>query len=638
MASKYKGYTGKVIKIDLNTRSVEEYPFSDRDRELYLGGKIMAAKIISDFISGPIDPLSDKNVVVISTGPLNALNCPSSSRFNISTISPLTNLLTSSNCGGSFGIHLKRAGYDAAIITGKSEEKLLLEITEDGVNFKNADNLWGLHATPAQEAIPGNNNIGKLVIGPAGENLVRYACLVSQERVAGRGGVGAVFGSKNIKAVTAKGSKMPEAYNKDKLLELNKKWVKRLRSHPLTGKQMPRLGTAGLVSMMQARNLLSTKNFSRGKYDDFKMVSGEELAANHLVRNKGCITCPIQCARVVKVKGKDVKGPELETLGLLGPNILNNNIQLIFDWNYEIDELGMDTISTAGTIAFTMELTEKGKLNSELEFGKTDNISKIIEDIAYRRGLGDEMANGSKWMSYKYGGEEFAMHSKGMELAAYEPRAAYGQGLGYATSNRGGCHLNAGYMVVLEGLGLTINQYTRAGKANLSVMFQNLMEAASAGGSCLFTTYAFFPFFLISKPNSIVTRIVNLAMPYTGPVLFFANKFPKMLAVNITAMLPHPVAINHATGMKLNFGKFMSIGERGYNLERHINNKLGVSVLDDTLPKRSTEEYQIPGNKKSRVPLDKMRKSYYHVRGWDKHGIVKKGKLKALKLDKIYSE
>ena len=636
MATEYKGYTGKVIKIDLTSQDVVEYPFSDRDRQLFLGGKIMAAKIISDFIKGPINPLSESNVVVISTGPLNAMNTPCSSRFNVSTISPLTNLLVSSNCGGNFGLHMKRAGYDAIIITGKSKKRIYLNITESAVEFKSADELWGLMTGPVQEAISGN--VGKLVIGPAGENLVNYACLVSQDRVAGRGGIGAVFGSKNLKAVVAKGTTLPEAFNKEKLLELNKKWIQRLKTHPLTGKQMPKLGTAGLVSMMNARNLLSTKNFSAGKYEDYKMVSGEELAEKHLVKNKGCVTCPIQCARVVKVDGKDVKGPELETLGLLGANILNNNIENVFKWNYELDELGMDTISAAGVIAFAMELKEKGLLDAGLEFGKADNISQIFEDIALRKGIGDELANGTRWLSYKYGGAEFAMHSKGMELAAYEPRGAYGQGLGYATANRGGCHLNAGYMVVLEGLGLTINQYTRAGKANLTIMFQNLMEAVSAAGCCLFTTYSFFPYFLIEKPNSIISRLANKMMPYTGPFIWFANKMPNLLQVNITSMLPHPVAIKHATGMKLNFGKLMAIGERGYNLERLINNRLGVTVSDDTLPARSTQELQIQGDKRTRVPLDKMRKSYYHIRGWDSNGIVKKSKLRKLKLNNIYND
>lgn len=636
MSTKYNGYTGKVIKINLKSQSVQEYNFTDEERDLYLGGKIMAAKIISDHISGPIDPLSEDNILVISTGPLNAMNCPSTSRFNVSTISPLTNLLTSSNCGGNFGLHMKRAGYDAIIITGKSKDRIYIDITQEDIQFKSADDLWGLKTSDTQEKL--GKGTGKIVIGPAGENLVNYSCLVSQDRVAGRGGVGAVFGSKNLKGIVAKGLKAPEPFNKEKLTELNKKWIERLKSHPLTGKQMPKLGTAGLVSMMNARNLLSTKNFSQGKFEDYKMVSGEELAEKHLIKNKGCITCPIQCGRVVQVDDKLVKGPELETLGLLGANILNNNIENVFRWNYELDELGLDTISAAGVISYCMEMQEKGLMDTGLEFGKTENISKIFEDIAYRKGIGDELANGTRWLSYKYGGQDFAMHSKGMELAAYEPRGAYGQALGYATGNRGGCHLNAGYLVVLEGLGLSINQYTTRGKANLSIMFQNLMEAVSAGGSCLFTTYSFFPFFLLSKPNSIMSRIVNKVLPYTGPFVKIANKKPSILQLNLTAMLPHPVAIFHATGMKLNFGKLLAIGERGYNLERLINNKLGVSKADDTLPKRATHELQIPGNKKTKVPLEKMLKTYYKVRGWDLNGQVKPSKLRSLKLDKIYND
>ncbi len=637
MEPKYGGYANKVIKIDLSTQTITDYPWTDKDKELYLGGKIMAAKIISDFISKPFDPLSEENIVVISTGPLNAMGCPSSSRFNVSSISPITNLLTSSNCGGNFGMHMKKAGYDAIILTGKCKDRTYISITTEGIEFKSAEKLWGMKTGEVQEHLGGKT--GKLFIGPAGENKVLYSCLVSQERVAGRGGIGAVFGSKNLKGIIALGGKANGAKDKEKLVQLNKAWSKRLIEHPLTGVQLPKLGTAGLISMMQAKNLLSTKNYSAGKYDDYKMVSGEELAEKHLVKKKGCLTCPIQCGRVVNVNGKDVKGPELETLGLLGANILNNDIELIFKWNYELDELGMDTISAAGTIAFAMELQEKGMWDSGLDFGKTDNISQIFEDIAYRKTeIGDQLANGSRWLSWKYGGSEFAMNVKGLELAAYEPRGAYGQGLGYALSNRGGCHLNAGYMVVLEGLGLTINPHTTVGKANLTIMFQNLMEACSAGGSCLFTTYSFFPFFLINKPNNLITRIVNKVLPYTGPFIWIANKKPGLLAVNLTAMLPHPKAISYATGMKLDFGKFMKIGARGYNLERLINNKLGVSVSDDILPARSTDEFQIQGDKKSRVPLTKMRKKFYKVRGWDKEGQVKTGTLKAYNINKIYND
>ncbi len=618
MATNFGGYAGKLLKVDLTTETFGEYEFSDKDRELFLGGKIMAAKILYDNIKAPIDTLSPDNIIVVTTGPLNGLGAPSSGRFNISSISPLTGLLCSSNCGGTFGINLKKAGYDGLVIFGKAEEKTLLKITEDNVEFLSAEELWGKTTGDTQKDL---GKGGKIVIGPAGENLVKYACIISDERAAGRGGLGAVMGSKNLKAVTATGKVINKPRDKEKFMAINKKWTKALQAHPLTGSQMPKLGTAGLVTGMNAHHILATKNFKYGQFEGFEKISGEYLAEKYLIKNKGCISCPIQCARVVEVDGKQVKGPELETLGLLGANILNDDIEMIFKWNYELDELGMDTISAAGSVAFAMELSEKGLWNSGLEFGKTDNILDIFNQVATRSTeVGDILAEGARSMSQKFGGEEFSIHSKGMELSAYEPRGAVGQGLGYAVSNRGGCHLNAGYLVVLEGLGMSINPYTHKGKATLSMTFQDLMEAVSAGGSCLFTTYAVFPSFLISKPNSFMTRLVNKIMPYLGGVLYLAGKFPTLLAVNLPSIFPHSVSLKAATGMKLNFGKMLRIGERGYNLERLLNKKLGVDASCDTLPKRLTDELQDENNKKSKVPLEKMKKRYYRARGW-KNGL-----------------
>lgn len=631
MSTKYGGYCGKVVKINLSTKKVEEYPFSDEERELFIGGKIMAAKIIYDNIKEKIDPFSAENMIVITTGPMNALGAPCSSRFNCSTISPLTGYYTSSNCGGNFGLSLKRAGYDGIIITGKCDEKTYLVITHDGVEFKNADDLWGLKTGEAQEKIPEKG--GKFVIGPAGENLVKYACVVSEERAAGRGGVGAVFGSKNLKGIVAIGYKSPTVYNLEKLRKVNEEWTNRLRTHPTTGVQLPNLGTAGLVATMHAKNLLATNNYRSGKYEHFEDVCGETLKDEYLVRNSGCVSCPIRCARVVKVDGKDVKGPEVETIGLFGPNIMNNNMQSILDWNNEMDELGMDTISCGNTLSFAMELNEKGMWDNGMQFGKIDNISQILEDIAFRRGIGNELADGSKILSEKYGGKEFAMNAKGMELAAYEPRGAVGQGLGYAVANRGGCHLNGGYLVVMEGLGLSVDPYTTGAKAGLCAMFQDLMETCSAGGNCLFTTYAFFPMFLMSKPNGFITRTVNKVATKIGFAINLLLKAPTAIAIHMPFnMLPHTKAIEAATGMKMTFGKFIRIGERGYNLERLIDVNLGVSVKDDVLPERLTTELQIVTNPKSKVPLDKLRTKYYKVRGWDVNGIPTKKTIKRLKL------
>ena len=634
MSTSYGAYAGTVLKIDLTSRTVSDYPVSDEDRRLFLGGKILAARIMNDFIKGPMDPYGEENVIVVSSCPLNATGCPSSSRFNVSTVSPLTGLLTSSNCGGSFGCALKRAGYDALVITGKSESLIYLDITRDGVEFKDAEHLRGKKTMDTQRSIGGKSS--KLVIGPAGENLVRYACAVSDERAAGRGGVGAVLGSKNLKAITVTGTKNPAVYNEKALRKVKAKWTKRLKSHPLTGEQLPRLGTAALIASMQQKRLLATKNFADGRYEGYKSITGEELAEKFLIRNKGCISCPIQCARVVEVNGKCVKGPEVEIMGLMGANILNDNLGDIIRWNYEMDELGMDTISASGTIAFAMELNEKGLWDSGLEFGKTDNISEVLEEIAFRSSeRGNRLAEGAKRLSDEFGGEDFCIQVKGMELSAYEPRGAVGQGLGYSVANRGGCHLNAGYEVVVEGLGLTINPYTTHGKAEIAVMFQNLMEAVSAGGNCLFTTYAFFPFFLFKRPNSFLSKTVNKALPYLGGPLHVINKYPHLAHIHLTAMLPHTKALEAATGMKITMGDLMRIGARGFNLERMINARMGVSAKDDKLPKRLTDVEQVPGDPRTKVPQALLKKKFYFARGWDEDGKVKPKTAKYYSLDAL---
>ena len=622
----YTGYMGKVLFADLSKQTYGEFPWTDEDRRRTLGGKVMAADILLHHITPEMKAFDEDNWLVITTGPLTGTGCPNTSRFNISTISPLTGIVTSSNCGGDFGLALKRAGYDAAVITGKSEKPVHLRITEKEVVFEDASNLWGMTTGETQNNL--HRAQGKLAIGPAGENKVLYACVFSGERTAGRGGVGAVFGDKKLKAVTAFGTKLPPLANRKKLKELNVKWTKLLQTHPLTGRQLPKLGTAGLVSPMQAHSILATKNFSAGRFDDFEKISGEELAENHLVSNAACTTCVIRCARMCKVDDKVVKGPELETLGLLGANILNNDIEKIIRWNYEIDELGMDSISCAGSVAFAMELAEKGVHDFGVHFGETENLSQMFHDIAYRQGEGNYLADGSKRMSDIFGGKEYAIHAKGMELAAYEPRHAVGHGLGYATSNRGGCHLNAGYMVVVEGLGLEVDSLTPHGKAALAITFQNLMEAVSACGSCMFTSYAVLPGFLIDKPNMKLTRIILSAFPYVGPVVNLLNHFTKVPQLNIP-LVPHGNAVKFATGMKSNLAKLLTWGAYGYNAERIANIILGQKADADKLPKRLTDELQNPNNPKTKVPLEQMKKVYYRARGWKK-GIPTWHRLKSL--------
>ncbi len=639
MATKYGGYMGKVLLIDLLKKESREYPFSDEERELYIGGKMMAAKILKDNLTGKEKPFSDDNLLVITTGPLTGSGAPSSSRFNISTLSPQTGYLTSSNCGGNFGYYLKKAGLDALILKGHLERPTWIEINNDQIVFHEADDIWGMKTTEVQTAIDDKLRLkngrvrknGKICIGPAGENQVLYSCIVSNDRVSGRGGTGAIMGYMKIKAIAVSGNKEVKVVNKEKMVKLTKKWFKYLHKHPLTGSQLPKLGTAGLVSAMQMKSILATKNYKYGQYEDFEAVNGETLAKEYNIVNKGCLSCPIKCARTVSVEGKIVKGPELETLVLLGSGILNNDLKAILKWNYELDELGMDTISTANTISYAMEANEKGLWDNGLEFKKTDNLSKVFEDIAYKRGIGEELALGSKRLSEKYGGKEFAIHAKGMELAAYEPRKAVGLGLGYAVSNRGGCHLNGGYLVILEGLGLAINPTTYHGKADLTMLFQDLMEMISASGQCLFTSYAFFPSPLMNHPNSWYTRLANKVLPYCGFAVRLINKYPRIAHLHLP-VFHHTKAFEYVTGMKMKFGDYVRCGERGYNLEREVNRLFGVNANKDALPKRLVECLQDAADDSSKVPLDKLKKIYYHARSWDENGLPKAKLLRKLKI------
>lgn len=639
MQSKYGGYMGRVLQINLSTGDVTDYPWTDKDRELYIGGKTMAAKILYDTLTGRENAYSEENPLIISTGPLTGTGAPSSSRFNISSLSPQTGFISSSNCGGTFGYHLKRAGIDALIITGRREERTWIEIDNGSVTFHNADDLWGTRVTECQSLLAEKMSskrgcdikFGKLCIGPAGENLVRYSAVISDERAAGRTGMGAVLGWKNVKAIAVCGNHDTPVHDPSATKKWCQKWFRYLRNHPLTGNQLPRMGTAGLVSSMQMRGLLATKNYTEGRFEHFDKVNGETLAEEYNIVNKGCLSCPIKCARTVTVEGDDVKGPELETLGLLGGGILNKDLYHILKWNKELDDLGLDTISASNTLAYAMEANERGLWNNGLKFGDIEGISKIWDDIAYRRGIGNELAEGSKRLSEKYGGKEFAMQSKGLELAAYEPRRAVGQGLGYAVSNRGGCHLNGGYLVILEGLGLNIDAQTPHSKADFTMMFQDLMEMISATGQCLFTSYAFFPGFLITRPNGAIATAANKLLPHLGWAIRLMNKFPRVLAFHLP-VFHHTKMMQKAVGMPMTFGKYLQTGERGFNLERAVNVRFGVSAAKDSLPKRLTDVPQDPNDPRTRVPLEQMKKIYYQARGWDKSGIPTCRTLKKLKI------
>lgn len=618
--------------VNLDNGQVEKLAIKDEYFKKYIGGKCLAARLLLDYTRPGLDPLSPEALIIINTGPMNGSGAPSSSRFNMSFKNVLTGGIASSNCGGNFGIMLKRAGFDGLMITGRAAVPSVLEVLDGEIRLKPAAELWGFDTEETQARLPAH--YGKLVIGPAGEHLVRYASSSSGERMAGRCGSGAVLGSKNLKAITAYGTKRPKLHNEEALKKYTKKWVAFLRSHPITGNALPHYGSAGLVNKVNASHALPTKNFKYGHFAQADALSGEALAETSLVRNSSCISCPIRCERRVMMDGKEIKGPEFETLGFFGPNILSSDLDRILKLNYICDLLGMDTISAASTIAFAMELKEDGKADFGLDFGNTENLADVLGKIARREGSYSELANGTKALSEKYGGKEYAIHSKGLELASYEPRRSVGMGLGYATSNRGGCHLNGGYLAMLESVGvISMDAQSPKGKAEWTVFLQDSLEAISSAGFCLFSAQTFVPaaFFRLG-PAHWLTRLSGKLMANMGGALKLILRSAKLLNISSMFLLPQAEALRLATGLDIHTGEFILIGERSYNLERLYNIREGLDGQSDSLPARLTHEAQQPGQAETVVPLDKMLPPYYKARRWSQDGLPSTKQLEWLEI------
>ncbi|MBF0102293.1 MAG: aldehyde ferredoxin oxidoreductase family protein [Desulfobacterales bacterium] len=619
MASIYKGYMGKVLDINLSTKRICEYPLSDNDRKLFLGGRFLSTKILWDELKPNIAPLSPDNIIIVMTSPLTGTGAPSSSRYDISAKSPQTGAIGHSNSGGNFGIRLKKAGWDGILIRGKAEHPVYIDIDEDQVQIKNASHLWGLNTEKTRESF---NKRGSMVIGPAGEHLVKYASVVSQERVHGRTGMGAVMGSKYLKAIVVNGNQKIDVANREQFHQTIKNWVKLIKDHPATGYIVPKYGTAGFLKQLSQKNALPTKNFLYATYKDADKISGETLAKDHLIRNYGCVSCPIKCGRLVEVDGKTVKGPEYEILCTMGSNLLINDIEAIIRWNYELDLLGMDTITVGNVLGFAAELNEKGMWKNDIEFGKKENISQVLHDIAYRQGIGNDLAEGVKYLSEKYGGKEFAAHVKGLEISAYEPRAATGHALGYATSNRGACHLHGGYLIYLEVSGpINLEPLHLRSKPAWTIINQNILSAISAGGNCIFTAWTGIPTIAFRISNRMVLRLIQLILTGLFPVVDIFLRLPPSLMKFHLTLVPHSLALSLATGINMYFGDFFLAGARGYTLEKLFNLREGIGKQEDQLPSRFTDVPLDKHNPKSKVNLNAMLPKYYRLRGWDEQGI-----------------
>lgn len=593
------GYMGKILKVNLSDGTIKVLPTDMEIARKYLGGKGYAVRLLYDYLkdyerqgiaASDIDPFGEENVLIFATGPATGVaGFPEPGRYHVMALrSPLTKAVASANSGGKFGPYMKFAGFDLIVIEGKSDDPVYLEITDGTAEIKCAKDLWGKNTFDTTRIL--ERRVGKCsvaCIGPAGENLVYFACIINEEhRAAGRTGVGAVMGSKKLKAIVVAGDARPEIAKPEEFKEASKQALEKIKQNPVTGEGLPKYGTAVLVNVINNAGALPFRNWQSAYNEKADEISGETLAEKYLRKRVACWGCSIGCGRATEVREGPFKilnteGPEYESIWALGNDTGVMDLAAIIKANHLCDELGMDTISMGATIACAMELYEKGYVKDEdlqgldLSFGNAAAMVEAVWRTAYKSGFGKYLALGSKRMAEIFGAPELSMSVKGLEMPAYDPRAIKGIGLTYATANRGGCHVT-GYTVAPEIVGLPekIDPLSYEGKAAWAKAFQDFTCVVNSAVNCLFTTFA-----------------------------LGAEDYASLLSC--------------VTGWDLSAEELLRMGERIYNLERLILNAYGFDSKDDTLPKRLLSEPLPEGAAKGHVvELDKMKEEYYKLRGW----------------------
>jgi aldehyde:ferredoxin oxidoreductase len=592
------GWIGNTLIVDLSTQTITTEPLNPEIARPFIGGRGLGARLLWDLVGPEVDPLAPENVLIFATGPLTGTGFQTSNRFSVSTKSPQTGTVLDANSGGWWGMRLKRAGYDVVIVKGKAEKPVYIEMTPDAIEIKDAAHLWGKTVSETSEKLGQNNNKRNvLCIGPAGENLVKFAAIMNDAtRAAARGGPGAVMGSKNLKAIVIEGNERVDMDDKERFRFVQYEATKMLKANPITSQALPEFGTPVMMNIINAIGALPTYNFQQSHFDHAEAISGEAITDNILVENRACWACPIACTRVTKTSEKEGEGPEYETAWSFGAACGVDNLEAIAHANYVCNDLGMDTITAGSTIACAMELTERGLMTSDLRFGRADLLEKTVEDIGYRRGLGDELAEGSYRLAERYGAPELSMSVKKLEMPAYDPRGMQGQGLLYATSNRGGCHMR-GNMLGAEVLGLPklIDRLQVQGKASYVILNQH--------------------------SNAVIDSLVACKFAHIA----VADEY---FARALTAL----------TGVEYPTGELIRSGERIWNIERLYNLREGFTRADDTLPPRLLTEPATGGSEGQVSHLEPMLAEYYRARGWDENGIPKPAKLEELGLAELMVE
>ena len=579
-------YNGKLARINLSTGEIKTEVLDLDLAKKFIGGRGLGTKILYDEGIAKVDPLSDKNKIVFATGAMTGTNSPTAGRYMVITKSPLNNMIASSNSGGKWGAKLKYAGWDALIVEGKSEKPIYINIEDEKIEILTAEPFVGMLSESLDDLLKEMHpKCSVLNIGPAGENQSLIAAIINdKDRAAGRSGVGAVMGSKNLKAISVTSTKnVMEPFDAPKLKEATAECIKKIRDNGVTNGGLPTYGTAVLVNIINNVGSFPVNNWQGSYFEKADDISGESLKENFLEKTSYCHRCPIGCGRIISINGKETGGPEYEPLWAYGSNCGISDLSAINMANYLCNEYGLDAISTPCTIAAAMELYQKGYIKEEecdgipLVWGSSEAVIEWTRRMGEgKSALAKLMADGSYRLCEHYGHPEISMSVKKLEMPAYDARGIQGIGLGYATSNRGGCHVRS-YTISPEILGLPValDRTATEGKASWTKTYQDLTAVIDSMGLCLFTSFA------MGAPD-------------------YAN------------------LLNAGTGTMYTPEELLVAGERIYNIERLFNKEAGMKSEDDRLPKRMTEEPITDGPSKGMVSkLSITLPEYYEARGWE---------------------
>ncbi len=579
------GFYGKFLRINLTEKKVKEEKIPEEVQKKYLGGKGLASYLMLEYMKAKVDALSADNKLIFATGPATDTTVPAAGRHGVFAKSPLTGFFGESYSGGYTAPAIRRTGYDAIMLEESSDQPVYLHVSDQGVDIKDASDLWGKESYETEEALLDKVNVDgaqAVVIGPAGENLVKYACIKNNRwRSAGRTGLGAVMGSKKVKGIVFSGEQKAPLADEEMLKDYSRNLVKTCVNTDRT-KNMKQKGTPYMVTTTNEASAFPTRYWAEGSFEKWRDISTDAMRERMEVKPKGCYRCFMSCGKLSKVtdgrhKGLELEGPEYETLYAIGGLCCVSPIEEVVYLNDVCDRLGLDTISGGNLVAFAIEACKRGKLSGMPDYGDVDGIAKLFHQIAYREGIGELLSQGIKPASEKLGLEDLVVHAKGMEPAGYDARSLPGMSLGYAVSNRGGCHLRSSfYMGELRG---EIPLDMVEGKAEIFVDY----ESRNCVEDCL-----------------ILCRFYQQFIGWDG-----------MQQI-----------IKASTGMDLSKDELYDLGRRVTTMAKQFNIREGWTKKDDSLPPRLFND-PIGPNKDRVVNADNlaiMLREYYELHGWDEEG------------------